>query len=123
VRKGRPLPRRAPTRSRVVDVARVKRPPQLCGFGPAHHKVAPPLLTLLTEEPHYGLLTGLRRYLVARPGDDPLSAPLRLYVVENISSAEGHWPQATAPIFDSTSRAMRQSITSMAGIEGARDQG
>src|SRR5262245_37897905 len=34
----------------------------------------------------YGLLTGLRRYLVARPGDD--SAPLRLYVVENISSAE-----------------------------------
>ena len=36
----------------------------------------------------YGLLTGLRRYLVARPGDDPCSAPLRLYVVENISSAE-----------------------------------
>jgi predicted DNA-binding transcriptional regulator YafY len=36
----------------------------------------------------YGLLTGLRRYLVARAGDDPCSAPLRLYVVENISSAE-----------------------------------
>ena len=36
----------------------------------------------------YGLLTGLRRYLVARPGDDPCSAPLRLYVVENISSAK-----------------------------------
>jgi len=36
----------------------------------------------------YGLLTGLRRYLVARPGDAPCSAPLRLYVVENISSAE-----------------------------------
>ena len=36
----------------------------------------------------YGLLTGLRRYLVARAGDDPISKTLRLYVVENISSAE-----------------------------------
>jgi predicted DNA-binding transcriptional regulator YafY len=34
----------------------------------------------------YGLLTGLRRYLVARPDDDP-SGPMRLYVVENIRSA------------------------------------
>ena len=36
----------------------------------------------------YGLLTGLRRYLVARAGDAPCSAPLRLYVVENLSLAE-----------------------------------
>src|SRR5262249_28875329 len=36
----------------------------------------------------YGLLTGLRRYLVGRPSDDPASAALRLYVVENISSAQ-----------------------------------
>lgn len=34
----------------------------------------------------FGLLTGLRRYLVARPDDDP-SGPVRLYVVENIRSA------------------------------------
>jgi len=35
----------------------------------------------------YGLLTGLRRYLVAQPEDDP-SGPVRLYVVENIHSAK-----------------------------------
>ena len=35
----------------------------------------------------YGLLTGLRRYLVAQPEDDP-SGPVRLYVVENIRSAK-----------------------------------
>ena len=34
----------------------------------------------------YGLLTGLRRYLLARPDDDP-SGPVRLYVVENIRTA------------------------------------
>jgi predicted DNA-binding transcriptional regulator YafY len=34
----------------------------------------------------YGLLTGLRRYLVARPDNDP-SGPMRLYVVENIGAA------------------------------------
>jgi predicted DNA-binding transcriptional regulator YafY len=36
----------------------------------------------------YGLLTGLRRYLLARPDNAPPSEPVRLYVVENISSAE-----------------------------------
>ena len=36
-------------------------------------------------EPH-GLLTGLRRYLVARPEGDA-EGPMRLYVVENISAA------------------------------------
>jgi len=35
----------------------------------------------------FGLLTGLRRYLVARPDDDP-SGPLRLYVMENIQAAK-----------------------------------
>jgi predicted DNA-binding transcriptional regulator YafY len=35
----------------------------------------------------YGLLTGLRRYLVARPDDDP-SGPVRLYVVERIRAAK-----------------------------------
>lgn len=35
----------------------------------------------------YGLLTGLRRYLVARPEDDT-SGPMRLYIVENIRSAK-----------------------------------
>jgi predicted DNA-binding transcriptional regulator YafY len=35
----------------------------------------------------YGLLTGLRRYLVARPDDDR-SGPVRLYVVENIQTAK-----------------------------------
>ena len=35
----------------------------------------------------YGLLTGLRRYLVGRPEDDP-SGPVRLYVVENIRAAK-----------------------------------
>jgi len=35
----------------------------------------------------FGLLTGLRRYLVARPDDDP-SGPLRLYVMENIHAAK-----------------------------------
>lgn len=35
----------------------------------------------------YGLLTGLRRYLVARPEEDP-SGPIRLYVVENIRAAK-----------------------------------
>ncbi len=35
----------------------------------------------------YGLLTGMRRYLVARPDDDP-AGPMRLYVVENIRSAK-----------------------------------
>jgi len=35
----------------------------------------------------YGLLTGLRRYLVARP-EDELSAPVRLYIVENIRAAK-----------------------------------
>lgn len=34
----------------------------------------------------YGLLTGIRRYLVARPDDD-LDGQARLYVVENIKSA------------------------------------
>jgi predicted DNA-binding transcriptional regulator YafY len=34
----------------------------------------------------YGLLTGIRRYLVARPEDD-LDGQARLYVVENIKSA------------------------------------
>jgi predicted DNA-binding transcriptional regulator YafY len=34
----------------------------------------------------YGLLTGIRRYLVARPDDD-LNGQARLYVVENIKSA------------------------------------
>ena len=34
----------------------------------------------------YGLRTGLRRYLVARPQDDP-TQPIRLYVVENIRAA------------------------------------
>jgi predicted DNA-binding transcriptional regulator YafY len=34
----------------------------------------------------YGLLTGIRRYLVARPEDD-LQGQARLYVVENIKSA------------------------------------
>lgn len=34
----------------------------------------------------YGLLTGIRRYLVARPADD-LDGPPRLYVVENLRSA------------------------------------
>lgn len=35
----------------------------------------------------YGLLTGLRRYLVARPDHDA-SGPMRLYVLESIASAE-----------------------------------
>jgi predicted DNA-binding transcriptional regulator YafY len=35
----------------------------------------------------YGLLTGLRRYLVARPEDDP-TGPIRLYVVESIRAAK-----------------------------------
>jgi len=35
----------------------------------------------------YGLLTGLRRYLVARHEDDP-SGAMRLYVVENIRAAK-----------------------------------
>ena len=35
----------------------------------------------------YGLLTGLRRYLVARPDDDP-TGPVRLYVVESIRAAK-----------------------------------
>lgn len=35
----------------------------------------------------YGLLTGLRRYLAARPDDDH-SGPVRLYVVENIRAAK-----------------------------------
>jgi len=35
----------------------------------------------------YGLLTGLRRYLVAQP-EDEASGPLRLYVVENIRTAK-----------------------------------
>jgi predicted DNA-binding transcriptional regulator YafY len=34
----------------------------------------------------YGLLTGLRRYLVARPDYDP-AGPMRLYIVESIASA------------------------------------
>lgn len=34
----------------------------------------------------YGLLTGVRRYLVARPADDA-EGPMRLYVVENIRAA------------------------------------
>lgn len=34
----------------------------------------------------YGLLTGVRRYLVARPADDA-HGPMRLYVVENIRAA------------------------------------
>lgn len=34
----------------------------------------------------YGLLTGLRRYLVARPDHDP-AGPVRLYIVESIASA------------------------------------
>ena len=34
----------------------------------------------------YGLLTGLRRYLLARPEDDP-TGPVRLYVVESIRAA------------------------------------
>ncbi len=34
----------------------------------------------------YGLLTGIRRYLVARPSDDA-RGPMRLYVVENIRAA------------------------------------
>jgi predicted DNA-binding transcriptional regulator YafY len=34
----------------------------------------------------YGLLTGLRRYLVARPDYDP-AGPIRLYIVESIASA------------------------------------
>jgi predicted DNA-binding transcriptional regulator YafY len=34
----------------------------------------------------YGLLTGLRRYLVAVPADDP-SGKVRLYIVENIKAA------------------------------------
>jgi predicted DNA-binding transcriptional regulator YafY len=35
----------------------------------------------------YGLLVGLRSYLVARPDDDP-AGPMRLYVIENIRSAK-----------------------------------
>ena len=35
----------------------------------------------------YGLLTGLRRYLLARPDDDP-TGPVRLYVVESIRIAK-----------------------------------
>ena len=35
----------------------------------------------------YGLLTGLRRYLAARPDDDR-TGPVRLYVVENIRAAK-----------------------------------
>ena len=35
----------------------------------------------------YGLLTGLRRYLLARPDDDPVG-PVRLYVVESIRAAK-----------------------------------
>lgn len=35
----------------------------------------------------YGLLTGLRRYLVARPQEDP-TGPVRLYVVERIRAAQ-----------------------------------
>jgi predicted DNA-binding transcriptional regulator YafY len=34
----------------------------------------------------YGLLTGLRRYLVARPDHDP-EGPMRLYIVESIARA------------------------------------
>jgi predicted DNA-binding transcriptional regulator YafY len=34
----------------------------------------------------YGLLTGLRRYLIARPEHDP-AGPMRLYIVESIASA------------------------------------
>ena len=34
----------------------------------------------------YGLLTGMRRYLVAKPDEDP-AVPPRLYVIENIRSA------------------------------------
>lgn len=34
----------------------------------------------------YGLLTGLRRYVVARPAGDP-TGPVRFYVIENITTA------------------------------------
>ncbi len=48
----------------------------------------------------YGLLTGLRRYLVARPDYDP-AGPVRLYVVENISAAVvGGQPFERDPAFD-----------------------
>jgi predicted DNA-binding transcriptional regulator YafY len=43
--------------------------------GPRSRRLAP-----------YGLLTGLRRYLLARPADEP-TGPVRLYVVENIRAA------------------------------------
>jgi predicted DNA-binding transcriptional regulator YafY len=48
----------------------------------------------------YGLLTGLRRYLVARPDHDP-SGAMRLYVVESISAARvGAEPFERDPAFD-----------------------
>jgi predicted DNA-binding transcriptional regulator YafY len=48
----------------------------------------------------YGLLTGLRRYLVARPAKYP-DSPMRLYVVENIGAARvGEEPFERDPAFD-----------------------
>jgi predicted DNA-binding transcriptional regulator YafY len=48
----------------------------------------------------YGLLTGLRRYLVARPAKYP-DSPVRLYIVENIGAARvGEEAFARDPDFD-----------------------
>ena len=48
----------------------------------------------------YGLLTGIRRYLVARAVEDP-TGPMRLYVVENIRAARGtDEPFARDPAFN-----------------------
>jgi predicted DNA-binding transcriptional regulator YafY len=48
----------------------------------------------------YGLLTGLRRYLVARP-TDAMDGPVRLYIVENILAARvGNEPFVREPDFN-----------------------
>jgi predicted DNA-binding transcriptional regulator YafY len=55
----------------------------------------------------YGLLTGLRRYLVARPEYEP-AGPVRLYVVENISAARvGKESFERDPAFDLQARRSR----------------
>jgi predicted DNA-binding transcriptional regulator YafY len=79
----RPGPRQRIDRAIAAIVAEAIKAPVLLDIdyvarhesGPRRRRVAP-----------YGLLTGARRYLVAKPVDD-LSGRLRLYVFENIRAA------------------------------------
>lgn len=79
----RPGPRQRIERKTIAAIGEAIKACRMLEVGYRSRDETEPRLRRLAP---YGLLTGLRRYLVARPDD--ASGPVRLYVVENISSAK-----------------------------------